>query len=513
VIKSIRRAGIRSTRSGFFACAAICLIVPQEVPAQDDNERQSVVINTYGRAPHIRIAANSGPDNCTLEWYYDTSGIPATLILPFQRPGGTTVSRSLPEAENFIVSGWRVDGTGVLCKVSFNSSSNSITLLESREYPGVDPLKVAFTGSRLFIIDLAGKKILTALWSENSALPAPGQLQLATTLGSGTSQQTIFPLLDSAGLTKPNSCGIGNYTGRGPSLVLAPGAQGGWVVFNPDEQGEEPYDGPYHVTNALALNEDGPILLWGEIGNFNVENLESSTVVANGVITNSTALTSVLPAQSLIAGDPHRVLSSSSENVSSIFYPTIRYGKPMWLSTGGFLPGLMGDGQIVIGESDFVASIFFGYDTLTTSPQDIPLLFVYNWGGDPDPVIVVGETALLVGSIGSQDHTLSLGVDRLGDRIGGVIPIPFDPNLVGRRLLFQWATLAPDGVTLVLSDVYGSIIRDSTESSASSQSSQLPPNLSFEEVLQASSRQLDAPEHKRLRLAHKKLRERLLKER
>ncbi len=442
-----------------FVLAITCVVSP--LLAQDDPWRRSNLF-WNGRVLGPYVGPNHTGNNSKLEWTVSLE-ISVKAELPLQRiGGGYTISE-----KRMLFSGGRLDGSGVICVVDLVlGAKNKISITEVQAYPGMDLLSITWDGDWICALDLTGTRLVVGPWGGTGSLPLPSQMRTLAT-------SATVPAL-----SHPVSLGVSRRDDpksqfESPGFILGRDVRHrtSWIAEFARQSGawaslpappKKPLNRSYSVLSNAVVPTTGPIQLQGPISSYVLRDLTTGVDVLSGTITDPFAIYTHVLSKELELGHSYQLIGTNVKKRSGKFYPTVRYGRETEAQDVSTSKGMVNTRVTRIGGTlsiNYQLSAIWLKDDLV-----LPGVAIYSAFRDPvtgeDPVIEVPPLALLQNPVLRMSGNLTIRDGYYQESVSLRLPIPSDPKLVGRVILFQLAALAPNGIDLILSDVCGAKIHD-----------------------------------------------------
>lgn len=419
--------------------------------AQDTPERQSRFARAGGFGPGYRVRPNATTDPAVLE--RRMTGV--SVNLPFERVGGIALTGSEGSLESSIISGWRLDDTGVLAKFD----PVTLQLSDQKLYPGIDPVDVAFTGIYLVMIERHTLTVRVAAWSPSS--PFPDISSFAT-----VRQNVHWPGAAIRTFVENDSVVAHGFLFRRSikdvyPLFLFKDTDGVWKAES--SAADVPGVDSYYVLDGWLQEFDKPVRIRGPIGIARLIRRSSGAIVgSNSLASGEVSITPVAP---LELGEAYFVERTDGVGASRDFHPYVRYGQPSHFGQMQFREGYVLGGRAVAGDSEFSIAAMLEFDGPLSADASVFGIAWYNWR-DPNGSDPVSPDGIL--AVGPAPLNFTMDYPHLSSRrtVAVNIPIPAS-GVTGNVVLFQFAAFTLDQSQFVVSDVFGTEIRPASAGASS----------------------------------------------
>jgi hypothetical protein len=482
---------VKKMRKIVFGCVlAFSLITVADVSGQTARalHQSSASYEATGEMGRLEVASASKE----LKWVWSSSGGPlesrvAQLAVASFQVGAVHHVGDM----SFLVTGRIPNGDAVIARVlCLTAATRQVVVQEVRSYAAADIVGIAFNDveNRLYVLDYIGRRALYADWA-GPAAPLPAALSGAVDSGtlpilSGDLLQTYLRCDD-----LPSGVAVGRansdvafrvfYSGGSWSVARTVSGDSGLRLRNPD------------LITTSTMWVTGPMPT-----SFNVIEVFSGQVVYSGLVVAPWQAAHVQFSPPLVAGRHYQVVEVGQATGQS-FRPLLRYGAPQVLDGISVLKGFAPGSQAYVGEPRFAV----GCEVHLASPaseQEIhssALWLAVVPENQPDPVVIVGEVAVL------QPSVVVYGLVKFkvgADVTGAAFPfaIPNEPLLAGHRILAQILVQDAQSGQLTFTDVFGVAIASLAESGVAS----IPSLAEREAILQ----QMPVSQRERLQALYKR---------
>ena len=398
----------------------------------------------------LSVRPNSTTDPSVLERtrFHPTEVITATM--PFNRAGDLTELG----ADRYLISGRSVTGAGALVAVRLARGDDPALVIEATAtFPGVDLYSAAWSAGRLVAVDFSAKKLLGAAWDgASNTLAAVSFVEIAD---GATVPALARP--DALTLQPGPQC---VYLGWGPHRILRIWHDDEWRIGSDDLHGHRSRPRQYEVQPPMIARSAGPIMVVGEAGDFAVVDEASGSTVGTGTISDVDTPASWTGPPELVPGNPHRI-EGAGGSASRSFAPLVRHGAPSESTTISARRGMLDPDLAYTGSTALVVATTVGaLDPIPASSEVLPAaLWLHLRRVDGvDPVIFLGDQALLDSPPIGLGFTVPLQSGKRSAAVAYTLPIPPDPSLAGVVLLCQFGFERMGAV--VATDVFGTTLRD-----------------------------------------------------
>lgn len=415
----------------------------------------------------------------TIEWdvfspaWSSTTTIAGSLALSIDRPGG--IKRIAPRA--WLVCGRKAStDSGFLYRIRQQWTPTRALVVEaSKDYgTAFDPYDAAFNAvdGRLYVYDVAGKKLLSAPWSASAVFPQASSL-------AAIADSATFPMLGKKLLrieAEPGGAGVRVMTewNKGFDAVRLHHNGTGWVqtpVPIPDINAGNVWAVRY--PGLLRLNST--FEMKGPQATATLVSLDTGAAMGTYAHPGGTGWHTVNWPPQMQPG--HRYLiDGGGAQQSDTLVPLYRWGEPhqqgdLYVNRVSISPRLL-----TIGNADFPVGTVLALRPVPSAPATRSVdtwLFLNTWDGTGQaPVTQVGSGFVLTATAVQGPLNVTLTDEDAVEPFSHKFAVPNDNNLVDGIVLMQTVAIDSPTGNVSYSDVVGtSVLPTGTAASASSSSS------------------------------------------